>query len=260
MFKGFQIIRFKSKINSPPFFELMSNKGEEAVLPLIGELFIKTGEIRCIGYFDGHERFPCPLSSFGKYQCDYCKKRDISKIYTRFDFEGFEEYLEKRERVKFSIYLTTFGSVVKAGLTEERRFEERIYEQGGGYYAKIAVLKGKKAYDFEYLLHNEFGIRGLIRRNEKANFIKEDDRIGLEKMKEIIEMLQEKFSGIVLDRIEIKKHTYYVPPEFVVSSEKNLRGRVVSNRGQVIFVEEDGVIKALSSSNFLGAIVEEVDG
>ncbi len=251
----FQIIRYSSPRNNNPYFELINDE-EKLYLRIKNSFELHPKELRCIGYFDGRERHKCPNNAINVRQCPTCKFRDISKIYTRFDFTGYEELEEKREEVDFAIYLTTFGDIVKAGVTERRRLDDRIYEQGGKFYAEIAHFKGKKAYEFESLLHNHFNIKGFMRREEKIEAIKKDDKEGLEKMKELIEMLREKIPEELNENITIKENHFTVPEEFERATSKDIKGEIVGFRGQVFFSKNNGKILAYHGSDFIGFCVD----
>ena len=254
-----QIIKYSSPLNSDPFFELVdeSNNEKEVFFRLKGYVKIVPSILRCVGYFDGKKRHSCPNNAINVRQCPTCKFRDISKIYTRFDFTGYEELEKQREEKSFAIYLTTFGEIVKAGITEASRLDRRIYEQGGKYYAKVAEFKGRKAYDFEYLLHTEFRIKGLMRKVEKIEAMKQDDRKGLEKLKEIVDMLREKIPDSLVENIEIKEHFYRTPKEFTPAPSNVVDGSIIGHRGQVFF-STNGTTYAYHAGNFLGFSLKEL--
>ncbi len=255
-----QIIKYSSPLNSDPFFEITNESNEsekEIFFRLKGHVKIVPSILKCIGYFDGKRRHKCPNNAINVRQCPTCKFRDISRIYTRFDFTGYEELEKEREQKTFAIYLTTFGEIVKAGVTEASRLDRRIYEQGGKFYAKIAEFKGRKAYDFEYLLHTEFKIKGLMRREEKLEAIKHDDKIGLENLKEKLEILREKVPDALLDNIEIKEHHYRIPENFEIARSNVVDGDIIGHRGQVFFAT-NGTTKAYHASNFIGYSLKEL--
>ena len=255
-----QIIKYASPLNADPFFEITNENSEnekDIFFRLKDHIKIVPSILKCVGYFDGKKRHKCPNNAINVRQCPTCKYRDISRIYTRFDFTGYEELEKEREKKLFAIYLTTFGEIVKAGVTESSRLDRRIYEQGGKYYAKIAEFHGRKAYDFEYLLHTEFRIKGFMKRDEKLEAMKHDDKIGLEKMKEQIEILKEKLPNSLLENIEIKEHRYNVPSSYNIPESKVIDGDVVGYRGQVFFVENK-TINAYHASNYIGYSLKEL--
>lgn len=249
------IINYCSQLGQTPYFK-MQTESDELIYRLDGNISLSAGKIKCIGYFDGKKRYNCPNRALNTKQCPTCKYRDISKIYTRYDFKGYENLEQEREKKLFSIYLTTFGSIVKAGITENQRVEQRIYEQGGGYYVEVAKLNGKEAYDFESLLHNGFEIKGAVLGKEKIKSLNEKDEIGLEKINEILEILNRKIPEKINKKIEIKKHEYITPKNFIVSKENKINGKIFGWRGRLFFIEQETHVFAYDSGLFIGREVD----
>ncbi|MEM4272603.1 MAG: hypothetical protein QXH30_03345, partial [Candidatus Bilamarchaeaceae archaeon] len=77
--------------------------GEEEEIELKGNIYVEFSGVKCCTGFRGREkRQPCPHRYEGKEQCPLCSALDISRIYTRGDFTGFEDLEEKFQDHEFS--------------------------------------------------------------------------------------------------------------------------------------------------------------
>src|SRR3989338_6693164 len=78
--------------------------------PLSGQVSFRfSQDVFCTGHYDGEKYEKCNFSSTGSRPCRPCAYLDISKVYTRFDFTGYEHMQEAIESTPYSVYLASFG-------------------------------------------------------------------------------------------------------------------------------------------------------
>lgn len=194
-----------------------------------------SGPKRCVGYNDGKSWHVCPNSAVNSAQCPTCSCRDIKKIYTRFDFSGYEELREKQKEEPRSIYLAYFGGTkVKCGVTRTERVEERLREQGAVLWCEaLRFDDAEEAYVMEQRLQNVFGFRNAMYSNEKIRVLN-DIR------EEVLESALGKIRSAGLDLVDggrINRNGYAVPAEFSVS--ESLDGEVTGSKGEWIFFRKE---------------------
>jgi hypothetical protein len=209
--------------------------------------------ILCTGYRELEGWVRCPHKSKGGKQCDHCRHRDISKVYTRLDFQGFEGMREEYTHQDFSVYLAAFGSdIVKCGVTRSERVGTRTHEQGADYWAELMRFdNGQEAYDAEIELQNRFSLRNFVRNDTKLALLgKPKSSEGLEnKMKEI------RSSGLFADRLcesVIRENHYEVPGKFCIAY--SIDGLVTGSKSQILFYEKDGNHFAVPMYGMIGRV------
>lgn len=219
---------------------LFWNKDELSEVGLSGKkLSMKFSDfVLCTGYRTLDMQLPCPHKLKGRKQCGYCRNRDISKVYTRLDFEGFEEMKEEYTHQEFSVYLAAFGTdIIKCGVTRSERVEIRTHEQGADFWVELMRFDdGQKAYDAEIELQNRFSLRNSVRNDAKLALLDKPKSPGAleNKIKEI------KSSGLLVDcfcESAIKENIYPVPSSFELSY--SLDGIVTGSKSQLLFYEKD---------------------
>jgi len=194
--------------------------------------------VLCTGYREQEKHNKCLHKMRGSKQCNYCKYRDIAKVYTRLDFEGFEEMKEEYTHQEFSVYLAAFGKeIIKCGVTRSERVDIRTHEQGADFWAELMRFdNGEKAYDAEIELQNRFDLRNFVRNDMKLKLLGQPkSSLALEsKIKEI------KSSGILADKLcdsGIKENVYPVPESFDVAY--SIDGLVTGSKGNLLFYKKE---------------------
>lgn len=231
------LISFRSDTDPKMYFW---NKDDIDELELLGkDLEMKFSDyILCTGHRNQDTRHKCPHKFKGKKQCGFCRHKDISKIFTRLDFEGYEELQEEYIHQQFSIYLAGFGScLVKCGVTRTERVEARLKEQGADYWAELMRFdNGEDAYATENELQNRFGLKNFIRNDTKLNLL------GKEKSPQVLaeKLEQIKASRDFSDRLcnpEVRENTYPEPEKFELAYA--IDGKITGSKGQLLFFEKD---------------------
>ena len=212
-----------------------------------------SGEKACVGYSDMEGRKPCPHGERGVAQCPLCTFKDIAKVHTRLDFTGYEEVAEQFLNRPYSIYLVSFGNLVKCGVTKRERVLERVREQGADYFVELMRLEnGADAYEMEALLQQEYGFRNAIRNDTKIKLLGKENKEPLQKA---LALLRESvaFGEFVCDGAKVEKLDYNVPSSFEVAD--SIEGKIIGAKGQLLFFE-NGSAKVVNMKKMNGDIAQ----
>lgn len=221
-------------------------------LALKGEMKISFNPKKmCIGYNDGEQMRQCSGNYEGEKQCPACARRDIARLYTRLDREGFESFYEKFRSQQFSVYLASFGHIVKCGVTRSARLNERVREQGADYFSEIARTNdADAAYSLESAIHQHFPVRGGLSCSLKLKLMRtESNPARLEACASRI-----KESGLlsgVEGAMETVKLEYPIPGSF--SEAEEIDGRILGAKGQALFFEKERESYAVNMSKKVGS-------
>ncbi|MBN2477873.1 DUF2797 domain-containing protein [Candidatus Micrarchaeota archaeon] len=194
--------------------------------------------LRCYGRFDGEEFHKCPNHAVNVKQCPFCRYNDISKVYTRMDFTGYEHIQDEIVNRDYAVYLAYFGAgMVKCGVTRKERVETRLREQAAVYWAEIMNFNNAgDAYEMERLLQTTFGFRNAVRTSAKLKGLfsikREEFESALEKIK-----TSSPFPDFLIDDIKIRRNEFYTPSKFTLA--ESLSGRITEVRGNIVFFEKD---------------------
>jgi len=211
------------------------NDEEVDSLTLEGEMKIdfEAGK-HCTGFKSRNNRYKCPYKYEGRIQCPFCGSRDISRIYTRHDFKGYEDLEEEFSKKKFSIYLVSFGDRIKCGVTQQERIKDRVKEQGADYYSEIMQLQGPEAYEMERLLQSHFGFKNAVQSRTKLKLLGNPRPDLLEEAIVQIEKT-EPFNEYLLDAPMPQELNYNLPTKWSVA--ENIDGKILGAKGPLLFFE-----------------------
>lgn len=210
-----------------------------------------SGRKACIGYADMEGRKMCPHREKGVAQCPLCAFRDVAKVHTRLDFTGYEDVAEQFIYRPYSIYLASFGHLVKCGVTKRERVLERVREQGADYFVELMRLEnGKDAYEMEALLQQEYGFRNAIWTDTKLRLLGKESKEPLEKA---LALLKESvaFGEFVWEGARVEKLEYNIPSSFEVAD--CIEGKILGAKGQLLFFE-NGNAKVVNMKRMQGEI------
>ena len=208
---------------------------EQQSIELKGELAINfEGPKSCVGFKSRNNRYQCPYKYEGRVQCPFCGSKDISRIYTRHDFSGYEDLEEEFSQKEFSIYIVSFGDRVKCGVTQAGRIKDRVKEQGADYYAELMRLKGPEAYEMERLLQSHFGFKNSVQSRTKLKLLGNPCPELLEQAIVEVESAAP-FNEYLLDTPIPCKIDYPVPEKWTIA--ENINGKILGAKGPLIFFE-----------------------
>lgn len=195
---------------------------------------------KCVGYQTEHGWHKCKYNRAGAKQCFYCMHKDISKVYTRLNFTGYEHIKEEMSKQNFSIYLAAFGdSIIKCGVTRTERVETRTMEQGADYFVELMRFdNAEDAYSTENNLQHTFGFKNAVRVDRKMKIAlagKFDDA----KLRAAIDLVSasEVFSDLVHSK-DARRIPYLTPKSFEVSNA--IDGEIVCSKASLLFYKKDG--------------------
>lgn len=236
-----------SSLNDPRISYWEENGREVGSKTLEGELKIDfSKEAYCTGYNDGKERHRCEKLADGIVQCRECKSKDISKVYTRLDFTGFEHMIDEFMAKEYAVYLAYFGNdLLKCGVTRKERVEKRLREQGADYWVELMNFSNaQEAYEMERLIQDHFGLRNMVTSEKKLEAFGKYD---LDRVKQMVEGIRtaEPFCDYVLAKTDLKKNDFSAPAKFSVS-ENRIEGKITATKGEFVFFERDARYFALN--------------
>lgn len=139
----------------------------------IGEASLRfSGPLLCVGRFVDDAYVPCPGSNppaEGFSQCMECLLLDIPDPSCVFEPHCYEEPCGASFcQVPHVVYLTSFRSSLKVGMTQFRRMRERAMEQGADAMLPLFLLKDRfSARSYEVAVSRTLAIPQMVRGNVK---------------------------------------------------------------------------------------------
>jgi len=189
--------------------------------------------VHCTGYFDGQGWHSCPYSNEGTKKCDFCRAKDISRLYTIADESGFKEIYNRIKNNEFSVYLALFGDKIKCGVTQSKRLWKRVKEQGARFFAEIMRFRDMKtAYGWEKYLQEFYGFKNSISFIDKLK-----DKDNVELLNQALTKIKEDFSEYILKDISI----HHIPFKSFPNAKRvdYIKGRIVSLRSDIVFFKNN---------------------
>ncbi len=249
LIKGF---RFDGQFNA--FLETDGDdiplaKGTEVNLPL-------SSEVHCLGYTREGKEYTCPKAATGKKQCNNCAKEDDFLACLRCDgavclqFTGAIK--EGCTGGDYSVYLASFGEHVKAGISRTDRLQRRWVEQGADYAAKVfGNLNGRDARVVESTLFRA----GFLPRHttaeklalplpDKSAF---EDELESAHFRKIAEQFRKNAAPA-----EIADLQPFYPAITEAKPSGILQGKVLGNKGPILFLEQNGQNRLFALPNAVG--------
>lgn len=248
---------------------LIVNNGSTGKMPLFdAELNMAIGKKRCIGSFVKGSYQQCPHNreiAYG-YYCNECRLNDDFFLCVQCD--GSDCKNQKRrgecEEEQYFIYLAAFDSLLKVGISLDRRIMERLVEQGADFGAKVAVVKdGQMVRIIEQKIKKELNVPDRVLGEEKF------DRLFCDPNKAAIEL----YKAIVKLRAVIPEYMIY--PEIfdmrkyynlnhVVTHPKStnidegmkLAGKVIAAKGNIVVLQDDNGFSAINAHRLIGREIE----
>lgn len=194
---------------------------------------------KCVGYQNEHGWHKCKYGKSGAKQCFGCLYKDISKVYTRLNFTGYEHIKDEISQQNFSIYLAAFGdSIIKCGVTRTERVETRTMEQGADFFVELMRFdNAEDAYSAENTLQQTFGFKNAVRVDRKMKIALEG-RFNDALLRSAIDNVaaSDDFSYLLHSK-EIRKHHYCTPKKFEITH--NVAGEIIASKSSLLFFKKD---------------------
>ena len=249
--------------SGPEPFLKYRQKEEVFNLELKGRLaLIFSEQVFCIGYKDEKEQYHrCPYGQAQINQCEYCKRRDISNVYTVGDFTFYPELKKVLDEEKYVLYLAQFGdSITKVGISRKSRYINRWIEQGADFAVLVAEFQGPdEIYKAESYISNRYNIKDRVRATEKLKALKYDPQKAIQNLSSKLELLLKDpiiNDFIVNERIHDLR-TYY-PKIDIYNITNNIEGQIIGLKGQWLFFRNfEQETFALNLTKKIGAVIFE---
>lgn len=251
-----QIVGFKWKREGgqwQPHF--LASSGEEITKVFLwaGPISITLGEKFCTGYFLNGRHFPCPdRQRTSGTMCDACRHNDDFFLCVQCTGDGCVNHKQRHacEKEDYVIYLASFDSLLKVGISRESRFYERLIEQGADFGTKIARVKdGMYVRKMEQSISKFLGCPDRIDGEVKQALLFGDPNAAtIQIMKAIARLKDAHWDFPIQPEVYDFRHHYRlgniktVPKRLPISDKTEIRGRVVATKGNIAVIRNaDGV-------------------
>jgi len=231
------------------------------------DISIKFNDKICIGFYNG-KHYPCPerrILEYG-YNCIDCRKSDRFSLCMQ--CTGEECINPKRrdecKEEEYFVYLAVFDSLIKVGVSLDRRIIERLVEQGADFGARLMQVKdGKEVRIIERNIMNTLNITDRVRGNQKAERIFCNPNVAMKNLyKNIINLknlFPEKLNNIEIHDLRnyYRLHNVKKDPKLLkVSNGIKLEGRVVAAKGNIVILNNQNMFYSLNAHEMVGREVE----
>lgn len=228
---------------------MIQNNGEYLSQRLIGEkISFKIGEKRCIGYFSGGRHISCPDSRFvvSGNMCAECQRLD--DWFECIRCSGICLNPKQRDgcsKNQYHIYLASFDSILKVGMSFDRRFQNRLIEQGADFGTKIVSLKdGMLARQTEQKISKLLSLPDRVTGDVKQNMIFGNPNRASVNISEAITKLRNSDISMNSEPEIYDFRKYYrldkimkKPVKFPIKDGAILDGTVIAAKGNVLVFE-----------------------
>lgn len=249
-----QAIKYKWSLNGDAQPSLFAKDSDVIKrIALLGEhVSFTLGAKRCIGFFRNGRHLDCPEARIIEHgwNCNQCRFED--DFFLCMKCTGAECINEKQRPAcienMYYIYLAAFDSILKVGISHERRLMERLVEQGADFGAKIACVKdGKDVRLIEQEISRYLNIADKVTGATKQSKIFGNPNIAVTNISRAISRLQSNGVSKYLIPPEIYDlRSYYKldavghdPLKVFVKEGSRIEGEVVAAKGNIIVMSSD---------------------
>ena len=259
-----QILRYRWD-KFEPFFILNDN----GKMRLLGQnISLRFAEKRCIGFFNNGKHNPCPNNSRTEYEnmCEDCQKAD--DFFPCIKCSGLTCLNLKRRgecmKNNYYIYLATFDSLLKVGISYEYRLLERLIEQGADFGARIVLARdGKNARLLEQKMKVFLNAKDRIRGKEKHATLFGNPNNAVAKIYEAINKLKNNFNLLEPEIFDLRK--YYklqnvLTDPCILETKDNLEinGRMVAAKGNILIFKNQDKFFSIDANSLVGRNIEKI--
>ncbi|MFH0836870.1 MAG: DUF2797 domain-containing protein, partial [Candidatus Aenigmatarchaeota archaeon] len=213
------------------------------------KISIKLGDIYCIGYFTNNKRNPCPTKErlLKGTVCKSCQEKDYYHKCLGCSGDCVnEKHREICKDTTFYTYFTTFGPLLKVGISQEHRFFERMIEQGAELGIKFGRIKdGKEARQIEQKIKKLLLCEDRVYGTFKEQHIFGDPNTVMLKLKDALETIKKNgFTSLGTEIYDFRK--YYrlgkvikQPKPIAINTGILIEGTVVAAKGNLIILKNN---------------------
>ncbi len=261
-----QIIKYRWE-NFQPMF--IVNNGSIGKMRLFDtDVNFSIGKKRCIGSFIKGSYQSCPNNreiAYG-YHCNECRLNDDFFLCVQCD--GSECINKKRrsdcEEEQYFIYLAAFDSLLKVGISLDRRIMERLVEQGADFGAKIATIKdGKEVRLIEQRIKKELDLPDRVLGEEKyERLFCNPNNAAAAIYKTILKLRALMPEHMIYPEIfDMRKHyklqnVAIKPRHIEIQETMKLSGKVVAAKGNIMVLQNDAGFHAINAHRLIGREIE----
>lgn len=241
---------------------VMEDGNEEIEMPIMNQdVKFTIGRKFCIGYSRNGKGFGCPDSreiESGR-QCSICKSLDEAMPCVQCMGMCTNAKMRKKcmESV-YSLYIASFGPLIKVGISHEFRLKQRLVEQGADFGAKIATMQdGRMIRVYEQRIRRFLGITDRVMGKQKHSNLISDPKECIKGINSSIKKLSSShFSNIIREPEIYDMRAYYnlvssLPSFESVDAGMKIDGKVVCVKGNMIVVE-NGSQKCIDGHALIG--------
>lgn len=229
------------------------------------EIHATIGEKRCTGFFlDGRHSECGERIDYGS-QCNSCVLKDRFSLCFRCTGEKCinEKRRDACKEEHYMIYLAAFNSILKVGISFERRFIERLVEQGADFGAIVGRVKdGLVVRQIEQRIASALGITDRVKGDEKKRMLFCNPNVAMQNITQAIKKLRSEFAQYLIQpqifdlRRYYRLHNVFLEPKaMTVEENTELKGHVVAAKGNIMVIE-NGEFSAVNAHELLGRDIE----
>ncbi len=258
-----QIIKYKWENWSPHL--VLKGEGQTEKMAIMGnDMDFTLGKRLCAGFHKEGKHFPCRNRRETEDKiCNECKLEDDYFFCIRCDGS---QCINPRKREEceenfYYLYLAAFDSLLKVGISYERRIMERLVEQGADFGAKIARVKdGKLVRAMEQQIRKEINITDRITGRQKhgALFCNPNTAIG-NIVKAVTALKSNGFAKRMISPEIYDLRGYYnlqnvlsVPEEMQTAEGTRIKGRAIATKGNLIVLQNSNRLFSLNAHDLIG--------
>lgn len=265
------------------------NDGEPPVrLPMWkGSMNIRLGDKKCSGYFSGGGHYKCPDSSEVGWEstCKACRQRD--DWFGCVQCSGFEANGPEDLRVvgdnkstpkmlcnnpkrrdgcsknMYWVYLSAFDGQLKVGISYERRFFERMIEQGADFGCRLGIIRdGGYARGLEQRVARYLGLPDKIDGALKqSRMFGEPNKSVINIAKAITQLIDAKMFDIKPEIYDFRDYyrigdLHVRPRPIKIVPGVRLVGRVVATKGNIVVMQTAAGVISFDARRLVGYEVE----
>jgi len=226
------------------------------------DISVIVGKKKCIGSWSDGVWNPCDNYILSSLQCPDCKQRDdwALCIECRGEQCKNEKARDSCKQQPFWIYLASFDSLVKVGISQTYRFHERLIEQGADFGARIgSVTDGLLVRKYEQELAEYLDLPDRVRGEEKQSLLFGDpNRSAASLLKTIIKLKKSGFSFLVNPQIFDFRHHFRInrikkePERLKIVEGQEINGKIVAAKGPIIILEKENEYFSINIHRLLG--------
>jgi hypothetical protein len=262
-----QIVKYRWE-NWEPFFTVITEDKMNKIRLMDQDISIRTGNRRCIGFFQDGRHFPCPenkIITYGCY-CNSCKARDDFFLCIKCDGN---DCINPKQRDcckenNYYVYLAAFDSVLKVGISYEHRLLERLVEQGADFGAKIAFVKdGKNVRTIEQKIKHTLGAVDRMGGDEKHTTLFANPNNSAKSIyKAILKLRNNGLTCLINPEIYDMRKYYKLqnvpvkPEKFEITSDLDIKGRIIAAKGNMMVLKQSSNFFLLNAHRLIGFDVE----